>query len=202
MTEEALQLSRAAAESERAPPGLLAQVADRLRLGVQHLLFDDPVALLFGVQLRRVGWQPLEVVVGRVSGHEGLHRVRPMRMESVPGDNHRTADLLPEIPQRADYLRAMDRPGEMAGVEARGTGQRRHQGDDARDLPPLAHSPQNWRGAPRGPRSGATGATIRDIPRRWLTRRRIGGCPRGAQVVPTRPRNVCPAPSHNVFARI
>src|SRR4051812_29362026 len=151
MTEAALQLSRAAAESEKAPPGLLAQVADRLRLGVQHLLFDDPVALLFGVQLRRVGWQPLEVVVGRVSGHEGLHRVRPMRMESVPGDNHRTADLLPEIPQRADYLRAMDRPGEMAGVEGPGAGPGRPHGDDARGLPPPAHSPQDSGGPPPGP---------------------------------------------------
>src|SRR5438477_7112714 len=151
MTEEALQLSRAAAESEKAPPGLLAQVADRLRLGVQHLLLDDPVAVLLRVQRRRVGWQPVEVVGGRVSGHEGLHRVRPMRMESVPGDDHRTADLPPEIPQRADDLRAMDRPGEMSGVEARGTGQRRDQGDDTRDLPPLAHPPQDGRVPPRGP---------------------------------------------------
>lgn len=88
MTEEAIQQVRVPTEPAEAAAGHAVQLVDRGGHGVEQVALDPAVA-----QLRRVGRQPLHLVVVRLGSQEGLHRPGAMGLQSVPDRQQRSADL-------------------------------------------------------------------------------------------------------------
>jgi hypothetical protein len=95
------------------------QPVDRGRHGVLEVALDPAIARLLGIQLRRVGRQPLHLVVVRMGSQEGLHRPGAMGLQSVSDHQQRSADLAPEVAQGGDDLLALDAAAELAGVQRR-----------------------------------------------------------------------------------
>jgi hypothetical protein len=148
---EAVQQLCSAAEAPEAAAGQPLQLIDRPGRGVQQVALHRAVAQLLRVQVRRVGWQPLDLVVVRVGGHEGLHRLRAVGVQAVPDDDEGPPDLPAEVAQRDDDLLPMEAAPEVAGVQPGGAVERGDQGDDAGDFAPLADPLQDRRPALRGP---------------------------------------------------
>jgi hypothetical protein len=151
MTEECLQLARASAEAAEAPTGEPLQGWHRVGLSIEHLLLHDPVALLLGVQLRRIGRQPLLAIVRRVGPQESLDQLGMMSRQMVPHHDQPAPDAATEIPQGDEDLLARNAPGEVAGIEPRRATLRRDQGHDAGDLPALTDPAPQGRLPPRRP---------------------------------------------------
>jgi hypothetical protein len=157
MIEEAAQDRRAAGEAAEAAPAGAPQRVDRVGQRVAHLPLDHSIAQLLGVQLRRVRRQPLELVVGRVGGDEGLHGPCPMGLESVPDNHQRLPHPAAEVAQGGDDLGAVDAAGEMTGIEPRRSIQRGHQARDTRHLSALAHPSEQGRMPTGSPGGGYAG---------------------------------------------
>ena len=63
MTEEAIQQVCVPTEPAEAAAGHTVQLSDRGRHGVEQVAFDPAVAQLLGIELGRVGRQPLDLIV-------------------------------------------------------------------------------------------------------------------------------------------
>jgi hypothetical protein len=157
MCEEAAQDSRTATEADEGAAGLTMQLGGRGGQGIEQLALDGAIAQLLGIQLRRIGRQPLQAVVVRMGGYKRLHDLRAVGVEPVPDDDQRPVDLAPEVAQSGDDLLAMDAAAEVAGVQPGWSSQRRDQGDDAGDLPPLTEPAQDRRPAAAGPGGAEAG---------------------------------------------
>ena len=138
MAKEAEQEVWAAAKPCEAAIGLLADLRLGLRRRTLHAILDVAVTVLFGVQLRRIRRQPLDVDLGML-GQERLDDLGPVGRQPVPDKDHRPLDLAPEVFQVRNRVLAVDRMEEMLLVDAA----RRGQSDCRGDLASLAHTPQH-----------------------------------------------------------
>lgn len=114
------------------------QVGDGVGQSVLHGPLYDSIARLLRIELRRVGGQVGHREVPLVRREESRSPVRPVRVEPVPDDEERRADLPAEVLQGQDHRRARDAAAEVPCVESAVRGNR----DDAGDLAPLAHATQ------------------------------------------------------------
>lgn len=138
MCEEVGQQVRSSAEPAELPAGLRAQLADVAGQRIEERVLCVPVALLLGIQVRRVPGQERVRVVGRARGEPRLGAARDVRVERVSHEQQRPADAAPEVRQRREQALRADRADEVPSVEPRGLAVEWRGYDDARDLAPLA----------------------------------------------------------------
>jgi hypothetical protein len=128
-------------EAAELPPSEAMQVGDGVGQGILHSALDAGIARLLGIELGGVGRQVGYSEVPSVCGEEGGCPMRPVRVEPIPDHQERLADLPAEVPQGQDHRRARDAAADVPRVEPTVGGDR----DDAGDLAPLAHAPQQRR---------------------------------------------------------
>ncbi len=71
-------------------------VAGVRRSRIPEMLFDVAMASLLGVQIRRIGWQPFHLNRGMCRDIL-LDEHGPMRVQSIPDDDHRSSDVPLEV---------------------------------------------------------------------------------------------------------
>ena len=147
MPEAARDQFRPLLEPAELAPGKAMQVGDGVGQGVFHGALDTSIARLLGIELRGVGRQVGHREVRRVRGEEGGCPARPVRVEPVPDHEEWRADLPAEVPQGQDHRRARDAAADVPRIEPAVRG----DCDDAGDLAPLAHAPQQRRRPAAGP---------------------------------------------------
>ena len=77
-----------------------SQIGQRVELQIAPHVLD-------GIQLRRVGWKELGHEL-RVICEELLYAIGPMRIESIPDQNHGRVDLGHELPEEVDDALRVD----------------------------------------------------------------------------------------------
>ena len=116
--------------------------------GIPEMLFDIAMTALLGVQIRCIGWQPFHLHL-RVCSEVFLDDRSPVRIQSIPDDDHRPGDVPLEVAEGHEAIRRANGMLEMALVDLAGEREADHRGQ----LPALAHAPQDgWvaDGRPRG----------------------------------------------------
>jgi hypothetical protein len=115
---------------------LAPDLASVRRSRLPEMVFDVAMASLFGVQIRRLGWEPfpltLGVCINILPDDHGS-----MRVQTVPDDDHRPGDVPLEVLQGHQNIRCPDGMLKMALVDLAGQRQANHRGQ----LPALAHAP-------------------------------------------------------------
>jgi len=158
VVKEAEQEIGPASESSESSVGLLANLCFGLGGGVPHVLRDLPRTIPLRVQLRGGRGQPLHVAL-RMLSQQRLDWLRPMPLQAVPTEDHRTVDPTPEMTQQPDQIRPVDRMVKMF----LGNPARQGQPDRRVDLTSLAHASQEGRPPLGGPRR--TGPQVEREPR-------------------------------------
>jgi hypothetical protein len=83
------------------------------RSGIPKMPFDVAMAPLLGVQIRCIRWQPFHLNLG-VCGDILLDEYSPMRIQSIPDDDHRRSDVPLDVadgPALVDSSDSQDSPG-------------------------------------------------------------------------------------------
>jgi hypothetical protein len=153
MAKEAQEEVRTLTESCKAAIHLHPYVVGVRRSRIPEMLFDVTMAPLLGVQIRRIGWQPFDLKLWMCRDIL-LDDHGPMRVQSVPDDEHRSSDVPPEVAEGQQDISTTDRMLKMPLVNLGGQG----QGNDRRELTTFAHAPEDRCVPPRSPRGRRLGA--------------------------------------------
>jgi hypothetical protein len=154
VTEEGVERCLPSSKTTEAASGHPSKLLGIRRSVVSHLGLHDGIALLLGVQIRRVRWQPFDPDVARMSSQVRGHFFRAMRPQPVPDDSQSLSQLPLKCLQDADDIRALDVSVKVSREQSRGPSRLRHrQSNDAGHFPSLADPLQDWRCSERSPRS-------------------------------------------------
>ncbi len=123
------------------------------RSRIAEMWFDVTMAPLLGVQIRRIGWQPFHLKLWMCRDIL-LDDHGPMRVQSVPDDDHRPSDVPPEVPEGHQDISTTHRMLKMPLVNLAG----QCQGNDRRELATFADAPEDRCVPPRSPRGRRLGA--------------------------------------------
>jgi hypothetical protein len=119
------------------------------RSGIPKMLFDVAMTPLLGIHIRGIGWQPFHLNL-RVCSDILLDEHSPMRIQSIPDDDHRPSDVPLEVAEGHEDIRRANGMLNMACVDLAGERQADYRGQ----LPALAHAPQDGCAADGRPRGG------------------------------------------------
>ncbi len=123
------------------------------RSRMPEMLCDVAMASLFGVHIRRIGWEPFQlnlgVCINILPDDHGSMRVQP-----VPDDDHWPCDVPLQVAEGDKNISGADAMLNMARVNLAGE----RESDDWREFAALTDSPQGRRLADRSPRRGHRGA--------------------------------------------
>lgn len=121
MSKEVSEQPPTSTEPEEAVPYVAMDIGVGDQQRVAHLPFDDAIALLLGVHVRRVRRQPLNEELPRVLGDKVRDGLASVCLEAIPDDDERLPHLATEVPQRGDYLCPMDGATKVTCIEAGST---------------------------------------------------------------------------------
>jgi hypothetical protein len=123
------------------------------RGGIPERLFYMAMAPFLGMQIRGIGWPPFHFNVG-MRGHIVLDDDGSRRLEPIPDDEHRPRDVPLEVLQGHQHIRGPEGMLNMTLVDLAGPRQANHW----RQLPAVAHAPEERRLPPRRPGCAGLGA--------------------------------------------
>ncbi len=129
---------------------LFTDLRFRMKNTVSHSAFDIPVAILFGIEIRRIRRQPLDVNV-RVLRQKSLDHLRPVHRRAIPNQNDGALNPPAKMFEPDNQFFGIDRTVEMPFVDLACDGQSHHR----RGFPAIAAMPFEQRGpAHRRPGAG------------------------------------------------
>ena len=129
-------------EAVEASINLLPHLFHRCRRRVPDLLFDIAVAVLFRIQFRRIGWQPLDTNL-LFRRQILFDDARAMGLRSVPNHHQRLPESGSQMTQHSHHLWPANRLAIMTLINPPVHSQR----GNCRELSPLALTPQDRRSA-------------------------------------------------------
>lgn len=153
MLEEASNQLRTMLQPAKFPPRQRPQLRNRVREGIGQRALDDRVALLLGIQLRRVGRQPHDGEILGMGGQKGLHLFGSVRTQAIPDQQQRCPELPPQVTQHRDDHGTIDRPQDMSSIQPAIGNDR----DEAGHLAPPAPAPEYRHLTHRRPRGAYAG---------------------------------------------
>jgi hypothetical protein len=110
------------------------------RSRIPEMLFDVAMASLFGVQIRRIGWEPFQlnlgVCINILPDDHGS-----MRVQTVPDDDHWPCDVPLKVAEGDKNISGADAMLKMALVDFAGQRQANHRGQ----LAAFAHALEDGR---------------------------------------------------------